>query len=92
MPVLLQSIVMAHVFIESSSLMHTVKISIQKNPGLTALLIFIILVIDTCYVYRTLKWFWGKSITLIPSAHNLHKKGTVTLDRPGAQIICRFVS
>ncbi len=47
---LLQSIVMAHVFIESSSLIHTVKIFIPNNPGLTALLIFIILVIDTCYV------------------------------------------
>jgi len=45
---------------ESFSLIHTAKIFIQENPVLTALLIFAILVLDTIYVYRTLRRFLKK--------------------------------
>jgi len=44
----------------TDALIHAAKIFIQQNPELTALLIFLILVLDTLYVYRMLKRIWKK--------------------------------
>jgi hypothetical protein len=52
-------------------MIQTIISLIRENPTLSAVLLFLILVLDTLYVYRTLKKNWrrssGKSDLALPS-------------------------
>ena len=42
------------------AMIQTITALIRENPALTAILVFLVLVLDTLYVYRTLKRHWKK--------------------------------
>jgi hypothetical protein len=47
--------------LDAASVIRSVKFFIQENPELAALLVFLIIVLDTLYVYRIFKKVWRKS-------------------------------
>jgi hypothetical protein len=60
--------------LEYTAVINTIKTFIQEYPGIAALLIFAILVIDTLYVYRVVKKAWKKSSRNPASAQSSHNK------------------
>jgi len=63
--------------LESAAVIHTATILIQQNPELAALLIILILILDTLYVYRMLKRVWKKPTNTPANTHcskNKHRK------------------
>jgi hypothetical protein len=60
--------------LEYTAVFNTIKTFIQEYPGIAALLIFAILVIDTLYVYRVVKKAWKKSSRNPAGAQSSHNK------------------
>jgi hypothetical protein len=58
----------------NTAVINTIKTFMQEYPEITALLIFAIMVIDTLYVYRTVKKAWKKSSRNPASAQSSHSK------------------
>ena len=63
--------------LDAASIIRSVKFFVQENPGLAALVIFLILVIDTLYVYRMFKKVWrkpGRKSANTPAPENSHSQ------------------